>query len=134
MVHDFLLKVTGDSIVWRRALVALLLFSGCLLPRSVDAQAKDIRRVLILNDLGIISSPGFAEIDLAVLAGLQKSQYQIELYQESLDLTLFPDEVSRFREGFVRKYSNRKPDVIIAAGSASLQFIAETHDSFLRNS
>lgn len=131
MLRDFLLKVIGDTRL-RRALGGVLLF-GCILPPGVDAQLKDVRRVLILNDLGIISSPGFAEIDRAVLAGLQKSRYQIELYQESLDLTLFPDEVSRFREGFVRKYSDRKPDVIIAAGSASLQFIAETHESFVRN-
>ena len=131
MLRDFLLKVIGDTRL-RRALGGVLLF-GCMFPPSVDAQLKDVRRVLILNDLGIISSPGFAEIDRAVLAGLQESHYQIELYQESLDLTLFPDEVSRFREGFVRKYSDRKPDVIIAAGSASLQFIAKTQDGFLRN-
>jgi len=133
MSRDVLLKVIGDTRVLRRVLAGLLLFSGCVLPRSVDAQIRPIRRVLILNDLGIISSPGFAEIDRAVLTGLQNSQYQIEFYQESLDLTLFPGEVPRFREEFLRKYSDRKPDVIIAAGSASLQFIAETHDSFLRN-
>ena len=56
------------------------------------------------NDLGTISSPGFAEIDEALFAGLQKSPYQIELYQETLELTLFPDEVSqrRLREEFIR--------------------------------
>ena len=131
MLRDFLSKVIRD-IRLRRMLGGLLLF-GCMFPPSVDAQLKDVRRVLILNDLGIISSPGFAEIDRAISDGLQKSHYQIELYQESLDLTLFPDEVSRFREEFVRKYSDRKPDVIIAAGSASLQFIAETQDGFLQN-
>ena len=90
------------------------------------------RRVLIINDLGIISSPGFAEVDEAVLTGLQKSPYRIELYQESLDLTLFPDRVSqdRFREEIIRKYSARKPDVIVAAGPASLKFIAELYDKF----
>jgi PAS domain S-box-containing protein len=133
MLRDVLSKVIGDTRVWRRVLAGLLLFSGCVLPRTVDAQIRPIRRVLILNDLGIISSPGFAEIDRAVLTGLQNSHYQIEFYQESLDLTLFPGEVPWFREEFLRKYSDRKPDVIIAAGSASLQFIAETHDSFLRN-
>lgn len=114
----------------------LILFASCLLFHVISsAQVKEIRRVLILNDLGIISSPGFAEIDQAVLAGLQESPYQIELYQESLELTLFPDEVSRrrFREEFVRKYSDRKLDVIIAAGSDSLKFVAESHESFLRN-
>ena len=92
----------------------------------------EVRRVLIINDLGIISSPGFAEVDQAVLTGLQKSPYRIELYQESLDLTLFPDRVSqdRFREEIIQKYSARKPDVIIAAGPVSLKFIAELYDKF----
>jgi PAS domain S-box-containing protein len=91
--------------------------------------------VLVLNDLGTVSSPGFLEIDQAIFAGLQKSPYQIEFYQESLELTLFPDEVSqrRFREEFIRKYSDRKLDVIIAAGSDSLKFIAESDLRFLRD-
>ena len=93
---------------------------------------NEVRRVLIINDLGIISSPGFAEVDQAVLTGLQKSPYRIELYQESLDLTLFPDRVSqdRFREEIAQKYLARKPDVIIAVGPASLTFIAELYDKF----
>ena len=94
--------------------------------------AKEVRRVLIINDIGIISSPGFAEIDQAILTGLQKSPYRIELYQESLDLILFPDPVSqdRFREEIIQKYSARKPDVIIAAGPVSLEFIAQLYDKF----
>jgi len=116
------------------AVVALV--STCLLFQPIaDAQVREIRRVLILNDLGAISSPGFAEIDQALVAGLQKSRYQIEFYQETLELTLFPDEVSqrRFREEFIRKYSGRKLDVIIAAGSDSLKFIAESHERFVRD-
>jgi len=94
--------------------------------------AREVRRVLIINDLGIISSPGFAEVDQAILIGLQKSPYRIELYQESLDLTLFPDKVWQdgFREEIIQKYSARKPDVIIAAGPASLKFIAKLYDKF----
>ena len=88
--------------------------------------------MLIINDIGIISSPGFAEVDQAVLTGLQESPYRIELYQESLDLTLFPDRVSqdRYREKIIQKYLARKPDVIIAAGPVSLKFIAERYDKF----
>lgn len=106
-----------------------------LLSGPAQAQVKQVKRVLILNDLGIISSPGFAEVDQAIFAGLQKSPYRIELYHESLELTLFPDETSqlRFREEFVRKYSSRKPDVIIAAGSGAFKFIAGSHESFLQD-
>lgn len=113
--------------------VAIVVVSP-FLPRQASSAgaAREVRRVLIINDIGIISSPGFAEIDQAVLAGLQESPYQIELYQESLDLILFPDPVSqdRFREKIIQKYSARKPDVIIAAGPESLKFIANLYDKF----
>jgi PAS domain S-box-containing protein len=101
---------------------------------SAGAQIKQTRRILIINDLGIVSSPGFAEIDQAIFSSLQNSPYQIELYHESLQLTLFPDEASRrlFRESLIRKYSERKLNLIIAAGSASLKFIAESHESFIK--
>ena len=115
----------------------LLAASLCLgLHLSAAAQINQpTRRVLILNDLGIVSSPGFAEVDQALIAGLQKSPYHIELYQESLEVTLFPaeDVQRRFREEFVRRYSERKPDLIIAAGPDSLKFLAELHEQFLRD-
>jgi PAS domain S-box-containing protein len=115
--------------------VVLVVFASCFLFHAISgAQVKEIRRVLILNDLGMISSPGFAEVDQAVLSGLQQSPYRIELYQESLQLTFFPDTGSQraFRESLMRKYSQRVPDLIIAAGSASIKFIAESHESFIR--
>ena len=112
----------------------ILLLLGVVLPLQSPspAQVKEVRRVLIINDLGIISSPGFAEVDQAVLTRLQKSPYRIELYEESLDLTLFPGRVSqdRFREEIIQKYSARKPDVIITAGPESLKFIATHYDKF----
>ena len=113
--------------------VAVLVVSPFLSRQASSAgAAKEVRRVLIVNDLGIISSPGFAEIVQAILTGLQKSPYRIELYEESLDLTLFPDRVSQdtFREEIIQKYSARKPDVIIAAGPASLKFVATLYDTF----
>ncbi len=116
-----------------RTLILSVVAVALLVSRSTAASPmREVRRVLIINDLGIISSPGFAEVDQAVLAGLQKSPYRIELYQESLDLTLFPDQVSqdRFREEIIQKYSARKPDVIIAAGPVSLKLIANLYDKF----
>jgi PAS domain S-box-containing protein len=116
-----------------RTLILSVIALALLVSRSTAVSPmREVRRVLIINDLGIISSPGFAEVDQAVLAGLQESPYRIELYQESLDLTLFPDWVSRdrFREEIIQKYSARKPDVIIAAGPGSLKFIANLYDKF----
>ena len=113
----------------------LLLEAFLILVSPVAAEVKPVRRVLVLDDLGYISSPGFAEIDQALFLGLLKSPYQIEFYHESLEVTLFPDPVSqrKFREEFIRKYSERKPDVIIAAGSDSLKFIAESHEKFVQD-
>jgi PAS domain S-box-containing protein len=101
---------------------------------SAAAQLKQTRRVLIINDLGVVSSPGFAEIDQAISSALQKSPYQIELYDESLQLTSFPDQESRraFHDSLIRKYSERKPDLIITAGSESFKLLAESHEAFIR--
>jgi PAS domain S-box-containing protein len=120
-------RAAGRTLILSVIAVALLVSRSTAVPPMTE-----VRRVLIINDLGIISSPGFAEVDQAVLAGLQKSPYRIELYEESLDLTLFPDRVSqdRFREEIIQKYSARKPDVIIAAGPVSLKFIANLYDKF----
>jgi PAS domain S-box-containing protein len=124
------------EVSWSTNAILVFLASLFLLQQAAFAQIKETRRVLILNDLGIVSSPGFAEVDQAVITGLQKSPYQIELYQESLEITLFPDEdyQRRFRAEFIRKYSNRKPHVIIAAGSASFKFLSESNEKFPQNS
>lgn len=111
----------------------LLLFT-LVMSVSAAAQLKQRRRVLIINDLGVVSSPGFAEIDQGISSALQKSPFQIELYDESLQLTFFPDQESRsaFHDSLLRKYSGRKPDLIIAAGPQSFELLAESHEAFIR--
>jgi PAS domain S-box-containing protein len=122
-------RAAGRTLILSAIAVTLLVSRSTAVPPMME-----VRRALVINDLGIISSPGFAELDQAVLTGLQKSPYRIELYQESLDLTLFPDRISqdRYREEIIEKYSARKPDVIIAVGPVSLKFIAELYDKFQR--
>jgi PAS domain S-box-containing protein len=118
---------------------ALAIVTACLIlllvPTVVAADVKQVRRVLIFNDLGSISSPGFASIDQAIFAGLEKSPYQIEFYSENLETTLFSDKDSqrRFREWYVRKYRDRKPDVIIAAGRGSIKFMIDSHEADFPN-
>src|SRR6201984_2318423 len=117
--------------VWEPARAALILLSFCFVFQvSVGAQVKSTRRVLFLNDLGTPASPGFTEIETGIFTGLQKSPYKIEFYEESMEATLFADESSQriIREDLIRKYSDRRPDAIVAAGSASLKFIAERHE------
>ena len=112
------------------ALIALL-----VLPTIAAASQMEVRRVLVFNDLGSISSPGFAAIDQAIFVALQKSPYRIEFYNENLETTLFSDRDSQreFREWYVRKYRDRKPDVIIAVGHDSLKFMVESHATAFPN-
>ncbi len=116
---------------WARFVLALVVVAAFLFPQSIGAQQiKEVRRVLIFNDFSPISSPGIAILDQEIAAGLAISSYQVELYNENLEATLFPDNVSqhRFREWYIRKYADRKPDLIITVGPASLKFVVESHE------
>jgi signal transduction histidine kinase len=104
-------------------------------PQPISTQGqKPIRRVLLFNDFGYMVSPGIMALDQAIVAALEQSPYQIELYTETLESTLFSDEASqrRIRAWIALKYSNRKPDVIITAGPASLRFMIESHEGFFQ--
>jgi PAS domain S-box-containing protein len=104
----------------------LLLFQGL-----APAQVREVRRVLILNELGLWS-PGVSAINKEIFAALEKSPYQIEFYSEDLDTSLFPDEASQreARDWYFRRYRNRKLDLIIAIGPSPIKFMSESHQSF----
>jgi PAS domain S-box-containing protein len=117
---------------WKLVLLLLLFGALLLFPNPASAQLKQVRRILIVNVLGPLSSPGVARMDEAIVAGLGKSPYQIELYTEDMEATLFPDESSqkKFREWYIRKYRDRQPDLIIAVGLEPLQFMVGAHEEF----
>ncbi len=109
---------------------ALLLFQG-----PTPAKVKEVRRVLILNVFGPLSSPGVALMDEAIVAALRESPYQIELYSEDMEATQFSDEATQrqFREWYIRKYRDRKLDLIIATGLEPLRFMLASHESSFSN-
>ncbi|HTT22672.1 MAG TPA: ABC transporter substrate binding protein [Candidatus Sulfotelmatobacter sp.] len=101
-------------------------------PVAAAAPAKEIRRILVLNTLGYLSSPGVARIDNAIFTALEKVPFQIELYSEDMEGTLFPDEAvqQEFRNWYIHKYKDRKPDVIIAVGLKPLQFMVDAQEKY----
>ena len=109
----------------------MALFALSPLQPTSTAQVKEIRRVLIFNELGLWS-PGVNAIDQEIFAALRKSPYQIEFYSEDLDTSLFSDEASQrqFHDWYFHKYQNRRPDLIFAIGPSPLKFMAEFHKSF----
>jgi PAS domain S-box-containing protein len=69
-------------------------------------------------------------MDREIFDGLQNPSYMVEFYNENLEVTLFPEEASQrqVREWYIRKYSDRRPNVIITVGPASLRFMQEMQE------
>ena len=105
--------------------IVVVLVAAFLPPQaSSESSPKEVRRVLILNVFDPLSSPGVAELDHGIIAGLESSPHRIELYTEDLEMTLFADEAHQqeFHQWYTHKYHDRKPDVIIAVGLEPLRF------------
>ena len=117
---------------WTRYLCVLLAaFTAIALSHSIAASPpKEVRRILILNEVGS-SYPATKLIDEGIQAALQNSPYQLEFYSEYMDTVLFPDPAAQqeFRDFYIRKYQNRRPDVIITAGPSPLKFMLEVHQT-----
>jgi signal transduction histidine kinase len=109
-----------------------VLFAACLLfqPRA-NSEVKEVRRVAIFYELGP-SSPAVALLDRELRAALDSSDYQIELYGDYLETTLFDDPAAQqaLREWYIHKYRDRRPDLIIALGPSSLRFMIDSHEKF----
>jgi PAS domain S-box-containing protein len=92
------------------------------------AQAKPLKRVLVLNEVGT-SYPLTNLVDEGMRTALSEVPFRIEFYREYMDTVLFPDSAvqQRVRDFYVHKYENRTPDVIITVGPSPLKFMIETH-------
>jgi PAS domain S-box-containing protein len=104
----------------------------CLVAQSlIAAPTKEVRRVLIVHSLGF-SSPASVLVDTRIRAVLESSPYQIELYEETLQDVLFSDPASlrEVRQGYIRKYRNHRPDVIIAVGPSPIMLMVDSHGEF----
>jgi len=113
----------------RRCWVPLAVLTAIVLSHSIAAEpTKQVRRILILNEAGP-SYPAINIINQGIQTALQNSPYKLEFYSEYLDTLLFPDPATQqeFRDFYLRKYQNRRPDVIITVGPSPLKFMVEVH-------
>jgi PAS domain-containing protein len=118
--------------VWALPTFFLTLSMACLLPRPAAAQVKkEVRRVLILNEVGS-SYPAINLIDQGIRMAVDNSPYQLEFYREYMETVLFPDlaDQQQFRAFLLSKYRNHRPDVIITVGPSPLKLMIDTHDTF----
>jgi PAS domain S-box-containing protein len=109
--------------------VPLALLTAIVLTHpTTAAPTKEIRRILILNEVNS-TYPGISIINQGIQAGLNDSPYHLDFYAEYMDTSLFPDPAvqQEFRDSYIRKYQNRKLDVIIAVGPSPLRFMQAVH-------
>ncbi len=120
----------GRGVV-RNFWLPLAVLAALVLPHSISAAPKkEVRRILILNEVGT-SYPAMNIINEGIQTALHDSPYQLEFYSEYLDTILFPDPAAQqeFRAFYIRKYQNRRPDVIITVGPSPLKFMLKVHQS-----
>ena len=105
-----------------------------LFQSSTALQMKQVRRVLIFYEAGAYK-PLPNLVDQGLRVAFDNSPYQIEFYREFMETAQFPDpaDQKQFRHFYLRKYHNRRPDVIIAVGPAPLQFMLEAHQRYFRD-
>jgi PAS domain S-box-containing protein len=100
------------------------------LPENIGGtDVTPIRRVLIINEVST-AWPGIPLVDQGIRSALDRSPYKVEVYREYMDTIYFPDpaDQQRFREFYIRKYQNNRPDAIITVGPSPLKFMVETHN------
>src|SRR5689334_3798197 len=101
--------------IWLRGAL-LCLLGWTLLPCPVWPATPPIpttKRVLILSEMGLVA-PGTNAVIQQLYASLQKnSPYQLEIYLENLETTLFTDDAAQqeLRDWYGHKYRDRNIDV-----------------------
>ena len=117
---------------WRDAVVLHTVFLFLSLLASIsNAQAKPVRRVLIIHEVGAYL-PLSDYVDRGIRTSFDSSPYRIVFQREFLQAGMFTDSDQQFHDFIADRYRNYQPDVIIVVGQAPLQFIIETHEKAFR--
>ena len=109
-----------------------------ILPCSLAATSRTTpvtKRVLILSEMGLVAPATNAVIQQLHTTLQRTSPYQLELYLENLETTLFTDDAAQqeLRNWYGHKYKNRKIDVIVAIGPEPLRFLTASGSEFFQN-
>ena len=115
----------------RRWALPIALLSVCwLLCLTVGtARAEENRRILLLYEQ-TRSATAVALADREIHEVLDKqTAHHIDLYIEYMNTNLIPDSRTqeKIRGLILQKYRDQRPDIIIAAGPAAIQFMIEVH-------
>jgi signal transduction histidine kinase/ABC-type uncharacterized transport system substrate-binding protein len=114
--------------------ITLAIVVSLCVVRSSSAADKpaEPRRILIITEVETTAPAVSTVVDTLRERVRQRLPYEVQFYNESLDTALLPDKTSQseLRDSFVRKYSGRKPDVIVAVGPAPLKFTVESGKDF----
>jgi signal transduction histidine kinase/ABC-type uncharacterized transport system substrate-binding protein len=117
---------------WCRISLLLFLVVALRVAAAQTAQIKPTKRVLVFNEYGL-SSPGVALILSEIRSSLyQQSGYKIDLFDESMETSLFPEESAQqeIRAGYIHKYRDKKPDIMVALGPAPIKFLVASRANF----
>ena len=120
-----------DSAFCTTFLRLIVLFVLTTLPAfPADAPMPSAKRVLLISDFSVVASQAIGTMEDAMFSELMHTPYRIELYTESLETALFPDVQSQqqIQRQLLDLYEQRRPDLIIAVGPASLQFVIGNHE------
>ncbi|HXW93563.1 MAG TPA: PAS domain-containing sensor histidine kinase [Terriglobales bacterium] len=126
------IRLTRQNIASQRSEWAggVFVFLTCcfLFQPSLGVQVKPSRQVLILNQLGN-SYPLTNLVDQGIRTAFDNSRYQLESYREYGETVEFhePAVQQQFRDLYLRRVENRKPDVIITVEPSALRCMVETH-------
>jgi signal transduction histidine kinase len=123
---------------WRRHTVEPLLLAATVaassfLPAAAFGEKDpEIRRVLVLTEVGTSTPAVSAALQQIEAAVRERLPYEVEFYTESLETTLFPEAGSQneLYELYSRKYHDRRPDEIIALGPSPIKFLANSRKQF----
>src|SRR3981189_2464980 len=82
---------SGGPNTWKLlSLLVSLCVAALFLHPPIQAENREIRRVLVFSEVGD-SSPVIRLIDQGVRGALDTSSYQVQLYREYFETVLFPD-------------------------------------------